>query len=165
MGVSGCGKTCVGEHLGQKLRIPFVDGDDLHPPENVARMASGVKLDDEARKPWLERICECAESHFAAGEPVVIACSALKSKYRDQLRTVSSPTIFLFLNGPRQVIDSRMQDRPEHFMPVELLESQFAELEDPLGEQDVVPINIDQPLESMLRRSVEVTGEQLRKIG
>ena len=104
MGVSGSGKSLVGNYLAQQLGVEFVDGDDLHTPENVERMLVGIKLDDETRQPWLEAICHTAETHFTAGRSVVIACSALKSKYREQLRTVSCPTIFVFLTGPAAVI-------------------------------------------------------------
>lgn len=164
MGVSGSGKTLVGRHLAQQLGIEFVDGDDLHSRENVQRMNSGIKLDDEARSPWLMSICDCAESHFTAGRSVVIACSALKSNYRDQLRTISRPTIFVHLSGPLEVIKQRLEKRADHFMPAALLESQFAELENPIGEPNIVPINIDQSPESMLEEAHNKTREKLKQI-
>ena len=164
MGVSGSGKTLVGRHLAQQLGIEFVDGDDLHSAENVERMRSGIKLDDEARMPWLKSICECAESHFAAGQSVVIACSALKSMYRDQLRTISRPTIFVYLSGSLEVIQQRMEKRAGHFMPATLLESQFAELENPNGEPNIVSVNIDLSPESMLEEALNKTRDQINLI-
>ena len=164
MGVSGSGKTLVGRHLAQQLGIEFVDGDDLHSAENVQRMRSGIKLDDEARMPWLKSMCECAESHFAGGHSVVIACSALKSMYRDQLRTISRPTIFVYLSGPLEVIKQRMEKRAGHFMPATLLESQFAELENPIGEPNIVPVNIDLSPELMLEEALNKTRDKINQI-
>ena len=159
MGVSGSGKTLVGKSLAEQLGVEFVDGDDLHPSENVEQMRAGSKLDDDARKPWLDALCRCAESNFARGQSVVIACSALKSKYRDQLRSVSRPTIFLYLTGPRELIRQRMENRPGHFMPASLLESQFADLECPVGENNVEVISIDQRPESMVEEAVQLVAK------
>lgn len=164
MGVSGSGKTLVGAYLAQQLGFEFVDGDDMHPIENIERMSAGIELDDEARLPWLDAMCRCAESHFSAGTSVVIACSALKSKYRDRLRSVSRPTMFLHLSGPSEVIKQRLDNRAGHFMPASLLESQFASLEIPIGEPNVVTINIDQSLELMLREALDKTHDQLKQI-
>jgi len=150
MGVSGCGKSLVANHLAQHFGIEFVDGDDLHPPENVARMSAGIKLDDETRKPWLNAICDCAESCFSKNQSIVIACSALKQIYRDQIRSVSCPVIFVFLSGPQPLILKRIQAREKHYMPTSLLDSQFADLEDPTAEGDVVVVNVDQAKDTML---------------
>ena len=160
MGVSGSGKTVVGNHLANHLKVAFVDGDDLHPPENVQRMRAGVKLDDETRKPWLKAICQRAESHFDGGQSVVIACSALKLKYRTQLRSVSRPVVFVFLHGPQVLIQERMNQRKGHYMPSLLLDSQFADLEDPVGEAGVVAIKADQPLDAMLAGALEAVGSR-----
>ena len=154
MGVSGCGKTLVGNHLARQLKVEFVDGDDLHPPENVERMRAGVKLDDETRKPWLEAICQCAESHFASQQSVVIACSSLKRIYRTQLRSVSQAVLFVFLHGPKEVIQKRMDVREGHYMPSSLLDSQFADLEDPTAEPAVVSVDVTQSVEAMLQEVV-----------
>ncbi len=154
MGVSGSGKSFVGTRLSRHLGIPFVDGDDLHPPENVERMRAGIKLNDETRKPWLAAICQCAEDHFKQGDSVIIACSALKKKYRDQIRTVSRPVHFIFLNGPAELIAKRMGKREGHYMPALLLDSQFADLEIPSGESSTIEIKIAQTPESMLSEIV-----------
>lgn len=153
MGVSGCGKSVVGTYLKDQLGIPFIDGDELHPPENIAKMSAQIPLTDEDRQPWLQAICEIAEHHFQQGQSLLVACSALKKTYRDVLRTVSQPVIFLHLKGPLEVIQKRLDGRAateDHFMPVELLQSQFATLEDPAGEPGVIEIDIIQDLESML---------------
>lgn len=165
MGVSGSGKSLVGEHLassihqikGQRVEMVFVDGDDLHPVENVELMRAGIKLDDQTRKPWLDSICKCAESHFAENRSLVVACSALKKRYRQRLRNISGAVYFVFLSGPEKVIGQRIQAREGHFMPSSLLETQFADLEDPTGEPGVVEIDIDQT-------KAEVLTEALKKV-
>lgn len=164
MGVSGSGKTLVGINIARQLGIDFIDGDDLHSPDNVERMRSGIQLDDASRGPWLESICQIAETHFDAGQSVVIACSALKLKYREQLRSVSRQTLFLYLNGRQEVIEQRLKKRTDHYMPVGLLESQFADLENPIGEPNIIPVDIDQSLESMLEEALDKTRNQLAKI-
>ncbi len=170
MGVSGSGKSLIGNHLatslpkitGQMVHVAFVDGDDLHPVENVELMQAGIKLDDETRKPWLAAICQCALSHFAQDRSLVVACSALKKKYREQLRTVSRNVYFVFLNGPQEVIQKRIDARQGHYMPSSLLNSQFADLEDPLGEPGVVNIDINQSKEDVMAQAVEKVSELLK---
>jgi gluconokinase len=126
MGVSGSGKSTVGAALAGRMRVPFEDADDLHPPANIAKMTRGEPLDDDDRWPWLERIGEWLVEHADGG---VIACSALKRKYRDQLRHHCPSVEFLHLEGGRDVIEQRQASRPGHFMPATLLTSQFETLE------------------------------------
>jgi gluconokinase len=126
MGVSGSGKSTVGAALAGRLGVPFEDADDLHPPANIAKMTRGEPLDDDDRWPWLERIGEWLVEHVDGG---VIACSALKRKYRDQLRHHCPSVEFLHLEGGRDVIEQRQASRPGHFMPSSLLTSQFETLE------------------------------------
>jgi gluconokinase len=126
MGVSGSGKSTVGAALAGRLRVPFEDADDLHPPANIAKMTRGEPLDDHDRWPWLERIGEWLVAHADGG---VIACSALKRKYRDQLRHHCASVEFLHLQGGRDGIERRQASRPGHFMPSSLLTSQFETLE------------------------------------
>ncbi|HET6939351.1 MAG TPA: gluconokinase [Nocardioides sp.] len=126
MGVSGSGKSTVGAALAGRLRVPFEDADDLHPPDNIAKMTGGEALDDHDRWPWLERIGQWLVAHEDGG---VIACSALKRKYRDQLRHHCPSVEFLHLEGGRDVIEKRQASRPGHFMPSSLLTSQFETLE------------------------------------
>lgn len=155
MGVSGSGKSLVGNYLAEHFNLDFVDGDDLHPAENVELMRRGVQMDDQTRKPWLKSICKCAQTYFSKNKSVVIACSALKKKYRQQLRSASRPVLFVFLEGTQKVISERLNSRKGHYMPASLLDSQFVDLEDPTGEPDIVWININQTKEAVLAESVE----------
>lgn len=129
MGVSGSGKSTVGSALAQRLRVPFIDADTLHPPANIAKMAAGEALDDDDRYPWLEEVGQWLADHRGGG---VVACSALKRTYRDQLRAHCPRVEFLHLRGSPELIGSRLAARSGHFMPAALLRSQFDALE-PLG--------------------------------
>ncbi|MEQ6900275.1 gluconokinase [Nocardioides sp. YIM 152588] len=130
MGVSGSGKSTVGAALAGRLGVPFADGDDLHPPANIAKMAAGVPLDDADRGPWLDAVGAWLAAHDGTG--AVIACSALKRVYRDRLRGHAPRLRLVHLAGPRGTIARRQADRPGHFMPAALLDSQYDALE-PLG--------------------------------
>ena len=140
MGVSGSGKSTVGAALAGRLRVPFEDADDLHPEANIAKMSRGEPLDDSDRYPWLERIGEWLTAHEHGG---VIACSALKRKYRDQLRHHCSSVEFLHLSGGREVIERRQASRPGHFMPASLLTSQFETLEPLAPDENGVVVEVD----------------------
>lgn len=132
MGVSGSGKSTVGVALAQRLRVPFVDADSLHPSANIAKMTAGQPLNDDDRYPWLERVGD-----WLAGHPdgAVASCSALRRKYRDQLRKHRAGIEFLHLSGSPELIQRRLAARSEHFMPAALLQSQFDALE-PLGDDE-----------------------------
>ena len=140
MGVSGSGKSTLGRALAAELSCDFVDGDDYHPRRNVAKMRSGRPLTDEDRLPWLERLNRLLKDRSASGEGVVVACSALKSKGREILSQGVPELRFIFLHGESDVIRERMQDRTEHFMPSDLLDSQIESLEPP---GDAVPVPVD----------------------
>lgn len=130
MGVAGCGKTSVGEALAEDSALAFIDGDDLHPPENIEKMSAGTPLTDEDRAPWLRLV---GEELAKAKGPIAIGCSALKKIYRDQIASSAGETVgFVHLAAPIEVISERMAAREGHFMPLALLESQFSALE-PLG--------------------------------
>ena len=129
MGVSGSGKSTVGSALAQRLRVPFVDADTLHTPANIAKMTAGEPLDDTDRYPWLQKVGEWLADHRGGG---VVSCSALKRRYRDQLRVYCPRVKFLHLSGTPELINQRMSARTGHFMPPSLLRSQFETLE-PLG--------------------------------
>ncbi len=129
MGVSGAGKTTVGRALAERWGVPFADADDLHSRQNVASMAAGSPLDDEARAPWLAAVARWLGEHSGGG---VIACSALRRPYRDVLRTGAPGVVFLHLDGDPDLLAQRLSSRRDHFMPPALLSSQRRTLE-PLG--------------------------------
>jgi gluconokinase len=147
MGVSGSGKSTVGAALAQRLRVPFGDGDDLHPPANVAKMTAGQPLNDDDRYPWLEAIGEWLADHHDGG---VMSCSALKRTYRDQLRRHCAAVEFLHLSGSPEVIGKRQASRPGHFMPASLLQSQFATLEPLEPDEHGIAIDVDQNIDSIV---------------
>lgn len=151
MGVSGCGKTSVGTALAEQVGLTFIDGDDLHPASNVAKMASGIPLDDADRAPWLADVGRT----LAYGDGVTaIGCSALRRVYRDQIRgQVGGPVYFLHLSAPQEVLQRRVDARKGHFMPPALLVSQYAALEpleaDELGQD----IDISQSFDTVVAQS------------
>ena len=156
MGVSGCGKSSVGERVATQNGMPFLEGDQLHPAANVEKMAKGIPLTDEDRLPWLDRIGEEIKAAQKASRGLVISCSALKRSYRDRLRQAAGGRLaFVFLEGPRELLLSRMQARQGHFMPASLLDSQLQTLEPPTGEPGVVTVAIDGALDDMVALACE----------
>jgi gluconokinase len=149
MGVSGSGKSTVGAALAQRLRVPFADADDFHPPANIAKMTAGHALDDHDRHPWLETIGEWLAEHDENGG--VMSCSALKRKYRDQLRHHSPRVEFLLLHGTLEVITRRQASRPGHFMPASLLQSQFATLEPLAPDENGLVVDVDQSVDAIVQ--------------
>lgn len=139
MGVSGSGKSTVAGLLAERLGWDLVEGDDLHPDENVAKMAAGVPLDDEDRAPWLDTVSSWIVEHALAGVPGVVTCSALKRRYRDVLR--EHDVVFVHLRGSGDLLGERMSAREDHFMPVSLLDSQFAALEPPEADERHVDVD------------------------
>lgn len=129
MGVSGTGKTSIAHALRDQLGWSFVEGDDLHPAENIQKMSAGIPLTDEDRAPWLARIATWIKDADDRGEHTIVTCSALKRTYRDVLREAAPGVLFVHLTGPRETIAERMKHREGHFMPTSLLDSQFAILE------------------------------------
>ncbi len=151
MGVSGCGKTSVAEGLAASLGAAFIEGDSLHPAANVDKMSRGIPLTDEDRWPWLDTIGRALADTLVEGRGVIVSCSALKKAYRDRLRKAAGGTLsFVFLKGSRELLMSRMAVREGHFMPVSLLDSQLATLEDPSGEPGVVTVDIDASVEEIV---------------
>jgi len=126
MGVSGCGKSTVGTSLARELGVPFLEGDSLHPPANVEKMAAGRPLDDDDRRPWLDRVAAWLVGNPQGG---VAACSALARRYRDRLRATAPGTWFLELDVERDVVLRRVAGRRDHFMPASLVDSQLRTLE------------------------------------
>lgn len=146
MGVSGCGKSSVGEGLAARLGIPYRDGDDLHPAANVKKMRAGTPLTDSDRWPWLDRVAAV----LATEAPVIVGCSALRRAYRERLRAgAAGPVRFVHLSGSRDLIAGRMAPRTRHYMPTSLLDSQFAALEAP-GPDEALTVDIDQPLPALI---------------
>jgi gluconokinase len=149
MGVSGSGKSTVGAALAQRLKVPFMDADTLHPPGNVTKMTAGQPLTDADRYPWLDIVGQWLAEHSDGG---VMSCSALKRKYRDQLRRHCTDVEFLHLDGAPELIGTRVAERTGHFMPAALLRSQFDDLE-PLGSEEhgvVVDLGADQDVRAVV---------------
>ncbi|WP_240783949.1 gluconokinase [Tabrizicola caldifontis] len=149
MGVSGCGKTSVGRALAARLGVPYRDGDDLHPQQNVDRMRAGIPLTDADRWSWLDRVTAVLR-HQA---PVIVGCSALKRAYRDRIRAgAGGPVTFVHLTGDPDLIAARMAARTGHYMPHALLDSQFAALEPP-GPDEAITLDIAGPVEDLVAQA------------
>jgi gluconokinase len=149
MGAAGCGKSTVGELLGQRLGVPFVDADDLHPPENVEKMIRGIPLTGEDRRPWLTKVGVTLRRHEATG--LVVACSALRVVYRDIIRAEAPGAFFVHLDAPPEVLSKRLVMRPDHFMPVSLLGDQLRMLEGLRVHENGVTVSADQKLDRIVR--------------
>ncbi len=148
MGVSGCGKSTVGQQLADRLGWPFFDGDAFHPAANIDKMSRGIPLNDEDRAGWLAAIADRMRELIAVDQSGVFACSALKQKYRDQLQ-VSDQVKFVYLRGDYDLIWSRMQQRPGHYMKPNMLASQFDALEEP---RDALTLDITHPVDQLVER-------------
>jgi gluconokinase len=140
MGVSGSGKTTFGMAIASALRLPFVDGDDLHSPESIGKMSRGIPLGDEDRKPWLDAIAAKLADIRLYSDGVIVACSALKLEYRNRLRSAARVR-FVFLDADEALATHRLSERDHHFMPQSLIKSQFHDLERPTpAETDVLTV-------------------------
>jgi gluconokinase len=139
MGVAGSGKTTIGKRLAAEIGWPFYDGDDFHPPANVDKMRQGMPLTDDDRASWLAALRRVIDDVLAAKQSAVIACSALKQVYRDQLAGSRPEVQIVYLQGSYDLIRRRLLERRGHFMPVGLLASQFETLEEP---QEALTVNI-----------------------
>jgi gluconokinase len=151
MGVSGSGKSTIGQALATALGLDFIDGDDLHPRANKEKMAAGHPLDDEDRAPWLEIIAQRIGAELAEGNPVVVACSALKRRYRTQLVSYAPSTVFIHLSGQRDIIAERQAHRNHEYMPNSLLDSQFATLEPLEADERSIVVDLAQTPADMVR--------------
>jgi gluconokinase len=150
MGVSGSGKSTIADHLAERIGWTFEDGDKFHPASNVAKMHAGQPLTDDDRWPWLRAIAAEIDRACAAGEQVVIACSALKRAYRDILVHGRKDIRIVFLDGSQQLIASRLAKRTGHFMPPDLLPSQFRTLEPPTADENPVTVSIAPSVEAIV---------------
>lgn len=142
MGVSGCGKSTIGRALADGLGCEFVEGDDLHPATNVARMAAGIALTDEDREGWLAELAALLAQAHDAQRGLVLSCSALKRRYRDQLRSACSDMQLLYLQGEASLLAQRLSARTGHYMPASLLPSQLQALEPPQPDEQALSISI-----------------------
>lgn len=152
MGVSGYGKTSVSQALSNELEWSFYDGDDFHSLEEVKKMSKGMPLNDEDRAPWLEALHDLISEQLRARKNTILACSALKKKYRQQLRKGNEGLVFVFLDWDFDLILSRMRNRNDHFMQPNMLKSQFDTLEIP---SNALRVNIDQPIAAIVHEIIE----------
>jgi gluconokinase len=150
MGVAGCGKSAVGGQLATLLGLPLVEGDDFHPPGNIAKMRQGLALDDDDRAGWLQAL---AAELAARPAGAVLTCSALKRAYRDTLRTGAADVRFVHLALTPEEAGRRVARRQDHFYPPSLVASQFAALEDPAGEAGVLAVDAAQPVDAIAARA------------
>lgn len=155
MGVSGCGKSTVARALAEAVGGVFIEGDDLHPSANKAKMAAGVPLTDDDRWPWYDRMVREVRQSANSNVPVFLSCSALKKIYRDYLRAAFPDVRFVYLKGDMETIKSRLEARTGHFMPVTLLQSQFDTLEEPYG---AVTLDIAMPVFQIIDRALTLLG-------
>lgn len=151
MGVSGCGKSTVGQKIAERLGCAFRDGDEFHSDANRAKMHAGTPLNDDDRKPWLESIRAYMDAMTSDGRSLVVACSALKQRYRDVLRGPTSNTEFVYLKGDFELLQSRLSARKDHFFNPSLLRSQFDALEEPT---DAIVVNIALPPDAIVDEAV-----------
>lgn len=163
MGVSGSGKSSVAKAVAQKFHSKYLDADDFHSLEAKQHMASGQALNNEMRKPWITALKLALEDQFEAGNSCALAFSGLQRQHRDQLRRVPYDTLFIHLEGKRTTIAHRINNRVNHFMSSELLNSQFDALEHVDNESDVVAINVDQPLKSVIEHATHAIENRWNK--
>ena len=152
MGVSGSGKTTIAQLLARLLRCDLADADSFHPVANVDKLASGVPLTDEDRWPWLHAIADWIDSRRRSGCCGIVACSALKRSYRDIIIGARRDVRLVYLKGDAELIEQRMSERPEHFMPTELLQSQFDTLEEPGPDEYPIVVSIDAEPQEIVER-------------
>lgn len=151
MGVAGSGKTAVGGRLAERLGVPYVDGDDLHPQANIDKMSAGHPLDDDDRRPWLITIGEWLHDHRETG--AVATCSALRRSYRDLLRRSCPGVPFIHLAGTRDLIVERVSGREGHFMPASLVDSQFDTLEPLEPDEPGITVEVTATVDEIVDRA------------
>jgi gluconokinase len=157
MGVSGCGKSTVAALMAGQLGWPFKEGDALHSASNIEKMKAGHPLTDD-RLPWLDQVAAWVDGRLTAGESGLITCSALKRSYRDVINRRGSGVVFVYLAGSRETIAARLAARVGHFMPPSLLDSQFADLEEPTPDEPAIRVDIGPAPSVIAQRIVEEVG-------
>ncbi len=155
MGVSGCGKSTLGRALALEMHATFLDADDFHPPENVARMRQGIALTDVERAPWLEALAARLAQSCTSGEAVVLACSALKRAYRDRLRAGAPRLALVHLTGTEALLAQRIGARHGHYMPPTLLASQLATLEAPDADEHAITLDVALPTSTLVHATLD----------
>lgn len=154
MGVAGCGKTTIGQTLAAEMNFKFIDGDELHPQTNIEKMSAGIPLTDKDRFPWLEKV---GQALAFSDNSIIIGCSALKKIYRDVIRDFAKGDVtFVHLSGTKELILERMKERKGHFMPVSLVNSQFADLEPPTKRETSTTIDISDFVENITDQLKEI---------
>jgi carbohydrate kinase (thermoresistant glucokinase family) len=165
MGVSGCGKSSVGIALAETLGARFIDGDDLHPAANKAKMSAGIPLDDSDRWPWLDLVSkalaeEVVETSGGSFTGTVVACSALKRAYRERILAGAPNTFFVHLDGSREILEQRLGARAGHFMPASLLDSQLATLE-PIGaDEPGCVLNVEDSIAELVSKTAQTLNSR-----
>ncbi len=159
MGVSGCGKSTVGEGLAQTLGLPYIEGDELHPPDNVVRMAAGIPLTDADRQGWLRAVADQLAQAASQQRGVVVACSALKRAYRDLLRKAAPDLRLVYLYGEEALLAWRLAHRQGHYMPASMLQSQLQALEPPGDDEGALALDVVQSPQAL----VEAAARALRR--
>lgn len=161
MGVSGSGKSTVGEALADSLDLPFIDADNLHPRANVEKMRSGKPLEDSDRWPWLEIVAQTMRNTADQHARVICACSALRRQYRDfMIERAEEPILFVLLHGDKKLIAERQADRPGHFMPATLIDSQFATLEMFESDENGVTLDVAQSVDELVAEAASILNAE-----
>jgi gluconokinase len=161
MGVSGSGKSTVATTLAQKFGLKFFEADEFHSPENRAHMAAGRALTDAMREPWIDSLCEALVLESRAGKHSVLAYSGLRRVHRQRFRELGFKTLYLHLQGEKSVIERRIESRQGHYMPGKLLDSQFADMEPPEDEPDMVSLDINAELPLVLEKAIKLAQSVL----
>lgn len=162
MGVSGAGKSTIGLRLAERLRRPLIEGDSLHPSQNIEKMSRGTPLADEDRMPWLKAIAARIDDARQTRQPIIVTCSALKRIYRATLANGHADVCFVYLRGAKELIAQRLAARIDHFMPPSLLDSQFAALQEPASDEPTLVIPIDAAPDDIVDSIVEKFVAEIR---
>lgn len=162
MGVSGCGKSTVAARLAQRLGWDFAEADAFHSAANVEKMRSGTALTDEDRRPWLDSIAAWIGAARAQGRSCIVACSALKRRYRERLADGHDDVRFVHLQGAYETVAARLAGRSGHYMPLSLLQSQYDALEEPGADESAIVVSIDFPIEAIVEKVIAELGSRLR---